>query len=721
MKNFLLLSLLTTLAVQLHAQNVDLTTTNFVASVTNEKKLTFTYDLKNTGNTSIQGYGLKLIFSADNALDFNDQFFITIPSENIPAQEIGAGQTLPKSGQYDATSPGGYLPIGTWYIFVEVNYSHEITETDFANNVTLGNNVTVNDYIINFSSPPTITSITGSSFVINTPSEQDMKQIYYLVQLDGVAAPSETVMKSADHISPGIQETDVTNLGPGVDYDVYFMGEYYDGKVTAIYKIDVKTSGGSIPTLVASKSDIVFNAVNKNSESASISYTLKGFYLTSDVTVSTLGNFLLSKNNLDYSDKLTFTAPEFSSGSEKTIYVKFVPGGTAGPFTGDIVHSATGAQNELISLTGIAYDPSNHNFDGLTDLTETGWTGISLSGYQTWGLLDRDNTTMGRPSSDDKMLRMDGSLNGNTANEDWLISPRIDLSVFNYTPTLSFESYTANTGAALQLKYSTNYLGEGSPSDATWVDIDAEFPAQDSETWTTVPDLALPKSNLYVAFVYTSTADAAARWLVDNFFVYDRFLSIPQVNLDFQNVMVGTASAAKSFIVQIAGHGNVTVTVSAGYQVSIDNVNFSSSVVIPEDQASTGQAVYIRFTPTGVVEDLPGTISFSGVGLSVSRNNLVGSTSITTAIDDPSESKHSIYPNPTRGAVYVNSGRIIKNTSMASVRVFTAQGLEISKFQADALDLDVNLTQVMEWAHPGVYIVEIRSGDAMVREKLIKE
>src|SRR5688572_6733579 len=103
MKNLLVLSLLTLLAVKIHAQNIDLTTTNFVATVTNEKKITFTYNLKNTGTSSIQGYGLKLIFSADNMLDFNDQFFITIPFQNIPSQAIGAGQTLSKSGQYDAT------------------------------------------------------------------------------------------------------------------------------------------------------------------------------------------------------------------------------------------------------------------------------------------------------------------------------------------------------------------------------------------------------------------------------------------------------------------------------------------------------------------------------------------------------------------------------------------------------------------------------------------
>jgi hypothetical protein len=722
MKNLLVLSLLTLLAVKIHAQNVDLTTTNFVATVTNEKKITFTYSLKNTGTSSIQGYGLKLIFSADNMLDFNDQFFITIPFQDIPAQAIGAGQTLSKSGQYDATSPGGYMPIGTWHIFAEVNYSREVTETNYINNITLGNEITVNNYVINFSSPPTITSITSNSVVINTPSELDMTQIYYLVQLNGVAAPSETIMKNADRIFPWIHETNVTNLGPGVDYDVYFMGEYYDGKVTSIYKIDVKTTGGSVPTLVASKTNINFNAIDKDSESTSITYALKGFYLTSDVAVSTLGNFLLSKDNSAYSDKLTFTASEFSGGVEKTIYVKFIPGGTAGSATGDIVHAATGAQNELISLSGIAYDPSNHSFDGLSDLSETGWTGISISGYQAWELLDRDNTTMGRPSSDDKMLRMDGSLNGETENEDWLISPRIDLSVFDFTPTLSFASYTAKNGAPLQLKYSTNYIGEGSPSDATWVDLDAAFPAQDSKTWTTVPDLELPKlNNLYVAFVYTSTDQAAARWLIDNFFVYDRLLSIPQVNLDFQNVMVGTASAAKSFIVQIAGHGNVTVEVSAGYQVSLDNINFASSVVIPEDQASTGQTVYVRFTPTGVVENFAGTVSFSGVGLAVSKNNLIGSTSITTAIGSPFESKQSIYPNPTRGTVYVNSGRIIKNTTLASVRIFTAQGLEIGKFQSGAVELDGNLTEVMERAHPGVYVIEIRSGDVMVREKIIKE
>jgi hypothetical protein len=722
MKNYFLPLLLACCTLTVQAQGVDLSTSNFVVTAIDERLLQYSFDLTNAGTSSTQGYGLKLIFSSDNILDFNDQFSVVIPFQNDPAQFVGPNTTISIGGQYIATSPGMYLPDGSWFVFLEINYGREVIETNYANNITLGNGITIDPYDINFSNPPVISSVTENSFLINTLSEADITKIYYIVQSDGAPAPSKATMRNANEIYPWITETAITNLGPNIDYDVYFMGEFYNEFVTSIYKLDVKTTGVNEPSLSALFPNIEFTATNKNTESVPLKYVLKGFHLTADVNVSVSDKFVISKNNLDFSKSLIFAVSDFSSASGQTIYVKFIPDGEAGIYNGEVTHSSLNAQNEIVTLSAVSYNPTSNNFDGLSELNETGWTGINISGYHAWQLIDRENTSMGRTESSDKALRMDGSLNGNTLNEDWLITPMIDLSEFLYSPKLSFESYTSGTGAQLQLKYSTNYIGDGPPSDASWTDLDAKFPAANSQVWTTSSGIQLPKEeNIYFAFVYTSTDAQASRWLIDNWRISDNVVDIPPFNLNFQNVVAGGVSDSKEISVHVAGYGPVTVTVSEGFEVSLDNINFSSTVTLSAEEAAAGKVVYVRFAPASAAENLPGSVSFSGQGLTITRSTLSGSTAITTGIDNPFEASLVFYPNPTAGTVHVNSAVLTTNQVQASVLIVNGLGAVVADLKIGIFELEALLSQLMQRAPSGIYFVIIQSGDIMVREKIIKE
>lgn len=105
-------------------------------------------------------------------------------------------------------------------------------------------------------------------------------------------------------------------------------------------------------------------------------------------------------------------------------------------------------------------------------------------------------------------------------NEDWLMTPLL-------TPgsaegiTLNFRSATKFDGNALQLKYSTNYSGSGNPTSATWTDITdlAEW-STGNYVWAPSGDVVIAGiTPLYIAFVYTCTADQAAAWEVDDIVV----------------------------------------------------------------------------------------------------------------------------------------------------------------------------------------------------------
>ncbi|MFD2921663.1 choice-of-anchor D domain-containing protein [Terrimonas rubra] len=72
--------------------------------------------------------------------------------------------------------------------------------------------------------------------------------------------------------------------------------------------------------------------------------------------------------------------------------------------------------------------------------------------------------------------------------------------------------------------------------------------------------------------------------------------------IGFGEVGVGQNSASQSFTVTGANlTGNVTVTGTADFSVSLDNTNFSNSVTIPQTDAAltgAGRTIFVRFHPT---------------------------------------------------------------------------------------------------------------------------
>lgn len=140
------------------------------------------------------------------------------------------------------------------------------------------------------------------------------------------------------------------------------------------------------------------------------------------------------------------------------------------------------------------------------------WTKFSVTGAQVWTL----DTTHGNPGS---CAKMSGFASGNQTNEDWLISPSINLNAVT-SATLTFQTATNFAGNVLQAYVSTNYSGSGSPAAATWTQITGTLsPTNGGYVWTSSGPISLNAftgNNIRVAFKYTSTTSAAATWEVDN-------------------------------------------------------------------------------------------------------------------------------------------------------------------------------------------------------------
>ena len=141
------------------------------------------------------------------------------------------------------------------------------------------------------------------------------------------------------------------------------------------------------------------------------------------------------------------------------------------------------------------------------------WFKFSVIGTEAWSL----STTNGNPGS---MAKMNGFNGTAKANEDWLISPVINLSG-KTTASLSFDTATKFAGNPLEIFISTNYSGSGNPNLATWTALSGYTLGVSTPgyVWTgsgLINISAFAGQNIYIGFKYTSTTAAAATWEVDN-------------------------------------------------------------------------------------------------------------------------------------------------------------------------------------------------------------
>jgi hypothetical protein len=142
----------------------------------------------------------------------------------------------------------------------------------------------------------------------------------------------------------------------------------------------------------------------------------------------------------------------------------------------------------------------------------TAWNAYSVTGAQVWA-----QATFGNPAP---CAVMSGYSSGNKANEDWLISPVMDLSVYT-TAKLTFDSAYNYTGAPLQVLVSSNYTGTGNPNLATWTTL-SPILSSGAFAWVNSGPVNISaftgagNGAVYVAFKYISTTSSASTWELDN-------------------------------------------------------------------------------------------------------------------------------------------------------------------------------------------------------------
>lgn len=401
------------------------------------------------------------------------------------------------------------------------------------------------------------------------------------------------------------------------------------------------------PSLAVTPATLDFGQQTINVPSAPKTFTLTATNLTAAATVRTSPPFAVSKDGSAFDSTLVYSVAELSQA--RPVYVRFTPttlGQASGAVAGRATASSAGASSRSVALSGAGNDPTQlvYNFNTCTSAGSTtladGWQQFSTTGAQAWGCTSfgRDPANPTGTAAYPAAVQMNGYANGgNNANEDWLISPALNLAA-TANPLLSYWTRTAFNGPALRLLVSRNYSGTGNPlaSGVVWTDLSANFPAQNSNIWQTdFLDLSPYKQNgVYVAFVYNSTTNAAARWIVDDVVLTNSATSAPpSVRLNLAELAFGyqpvNTPAYRNLVLTTTNlTGPLTVTSpDAAFQLSKDSLVFSAALTYTQAEASNRQLpIRVRFLPTRATTSYAATTSTATTGLPNLSLNLSGNT-----------------------------------------------------------------------------------------------
>lgn len=207
------------------------------------------------------------------------------------------------------------------------------------------------------------------------------------------------------------------------------------------------------------------------------------------------------------------------------------------------------------------------------------WTGYSVIGDQVW-----EYATYGNPPG---CAKMNGFVGAAVANEDWLISPALNLTNLE-TALFSFDhARNYGTNEALSVLVSTDYDGSSDPStNGTWNDITSMFTFNEEGSWDFYAagegDVTEYKgANTYFAFKYTSSDSDAATWEIDNALIYgimgvgipentmENVSVYPNPTIDFVNVNVDNQGSVKIYSI------NGQLFVDQSIETGVNTINIS--------------------------------------------------------------------------------------------------------------------------------------------------
>ena len=212
----------------------------------------------------------------------------------------------------------------------------------------------------------------------------------------------------------------------------------------------------------------------------------------------------------------------------------------------------------------------SETFDASCPNLPAGWSRENVTGTgQQWQCFETPS------GSGNYVMSMNGFATVNNVNEDWLITPKLNVSAAT-APKLIFKLWKRFAGTEVAVMLSDNYTGTGAPSAATWTNLNtiATTPQDTAFYKIFTQDLTSHKAQpFYLAFKYVSSATDGYSVRLDSVVVTNNATGI------------GTVNAANTLPVAVIGNA-----VNGRVVVGFDLENNAPLQVAIYDLA--GRAVY---------------------------------------------------------------------------------------------------------------------------------
>lgn len=210
------------------------------------------------------------------------------------------------------------------------------------------------------------------------------------------------------------------------------------------------------------------------------------------------------------------------------------------------------------------------------------WVPYNIVGEQVWTWAEFNG---------DGYAKMNGYAGQSNENEDWLVSP--DMNLLEITSvSFTFISAMNFAGPELQLLASTDYEDGNDPTGYTWTEItdQAEW-STGAYAWTPSGIVNLTEyagsMSFHLAFRYTSTTSLSSVWELDNLFVYsDTGVGIIKEKATNLNIYPNPAT--------------VSITINTLKKGILNIRNLAGQSVLNEQLEAGNQQISVESLPAGM-------------------------------------------------------------------------------------------------------------------------
>ena len=342
--------------------------------------------------------------------------------------------------QYDSSS-------STWYVEIEFSGLDPARTYTFATSANRDNT--------GYTERVTRFSISGIESAINASST-------------GVTViDNENVTFSTGNNTANGYIAQWTGIDPGSDGVFTARSEFessddaHKAYAFSVFKLAEEAPAG--PTITTSAESLPAFSTTPGNLSVAQMFTVSGVNLTEDISIAAPTGFMLSLDNSEYNAFLTL--PQ-TGGTvlETTVYAALFSE-TEGTFSGDIVHSSTGASSKAVAVSGevsntftTSFQEGADGYDGTEDTFIMGATPNTAYGDETW--VEWDNSDpQGDETANFGLLKFEdifGAASGQIPFGATIIE-----AILTYTVNNSGDDGSVNE-AAIDWSEATTYNGFGS-------------------------------------------------------------------------------------------------------------------------------------------------------------------------------------------------------------------------------------------------------------------